>query len=62
MNLKLQKVQEQFEERIRIAIEQERIHHTRIGFLKDNTTSIKSKYKKWLQEHKLEATQDYYIK
>lgn len=62
MSLKLQKIQEQFEERIRIAIEQERIHHTRIGFLKDNTSSIKQKYVKWLKEHKMEPSQEYYVK
>jgi hypothetical protein len=62
MNLKLQKVQEQFEERIRIAIEQERIHHTRIGFIKDNTRVIKERYKKWLADNKLEASQEYYVK
>lgn len=62
MNSKLQKTQEQFEQKIRIAIEQERIHHTRIGFLKDNTSQLKLKYKKWLECNKCEATQEYYIK
>ena len=62
MHSKLQKVQEQFEERIRIAIEQERIHHTRIGFLKDNTSQLKLKYKQWLESHQCEPTQEYYIK
>lgn len=62
MNLKLQKVQEQFEQKIRIAIEQERIHHTRIGFLKDNTSRLKLKYKQWLECNQCEATQEYYIK
>ena len=62
MHSKLQKVQEQFEERIRIAIEQERIHHTRIGFLKDNTSQLKLKYKQWLSANQCDATQEYYIK
>ena len=33
---KLQKIQDQFEEKIRIALEQERIHLQRAGFMKDN--------------------------
>lgn len=61
MNLKLMKVQQQYEEKIRIAIEHERIHHTRMGFYKDHVTHCKEKYKRWLNEHGMEPTQKYYI-
>lgn len=58
---KLQKTQDQFEEKIRIAIEQERIHLHRAGFLKDNTSALKKKYKEWLEANKKKPSQDYYI-
>lgn len=61
MKLKEQRVLEQFEEKIKIAMEQERLHFNHMGYVKNKTREIKEKYIDWLKQKGLEPTKKEFI-
>lgn len=58
---KKEKVQFQFEQKIRIATEQENIHLRQHGFMKQCTKDLKIKYKKWCDKNEVQPTLMKYI-